>query len=105
MKFAIRAACYGVWLLCALIVAASVDGVPDPLAVKSRSIEIRAVGFDSQPQAFAGGEPKCQVGLPGPRDATRWSALQHVFAVRLPITEVALVRQATDPSPPPFARS
>jgi hypothetical protein len=100
-----RGAGCGVWLLCALLVAASLDGFPDPPAIKSRTSEVRACGFDNQPQGFAGGELKCYAGLPGPRVATLWSALQHVFAARLPITEVALVRQAADPSPPPFARS
>ena len=105
MGKASRAAWCGVWLLSALLVAASVDSVPDPLAIKSRANEVRAVVFDSQPQGLAGGEPECQIGLPGPRVATRWSALQHVFKAPLPITEVALVRQAADPSPPSFARS
>lgn len=100
-----RAAWCGVWLLSALLVAASADSVPDPLVLKSRSNEVRAVVVDSQPQGLAGGIPKCQTGLPGPRLATRWSVLQYVYQAQLPITEVALVRQAADPSPPPFARS
>ena len=100
-----RGAGRGVWLLCALIVAASLDGVPDPLAIKSRTSEVRASGFDKQPQGLAGGEPKCYAGLSSPRVATLWSALKQVFEARLPHTEVALVRQAADPSPPSFARS
>ena len=105
MGKAIRAVWCGIWLLCALLVAASVDGIPDPLAVKSRSTEIRACGFDNTLPGFAGGELKCHAGLPDPRVATRGSALKQVFEVRLPNTEIALVRQAADPSPPPFARS
>jgi hypothetical protein len=105
MGKATRAAWYGIWLLCALFVGASLDSLPDPLAVKSRTSEVRASGFDYQPLGFAGGEPKCHAGMTGPRLVTRWSALKYVFEARLPILEVALVRQAADPSPPPFARS
>ena|ERR1700690_1411682 len=105
MKSAKRAAWCGIWLLCALIIAAALDNIPDPPAVKSGTTDVRAGGFMGPLQAFAGGELRNHSRLPGPRIATLWSALRHVFEARLPVTEVALVRQAADPSPPLFRRS
>ena len=97
-----RAAGCGVWLLCALIVAVSLDTVPDPPAVRSSTIDVRACDLAGQLQTLAGGEFRNHCCLPGPRVATRWIALKHVFEARLPMAEVALVRQAADPSPPAF---
>ena len=105
MGKATRAAWCGVWLLCALVLAASLDGIPDPPAEKSSAISVRASNLGGQLQACAGGELRSQLAVPGPRVVARWIALKHVYEARLPITEVALVRQAADPSPPPFARS
>jgi hypothetical protein len=94
-----------VWLLCALIIAARLDRIPDPPAVKSGATDVRSDGFLCPLQAYAGGELSNLSCVPGPRIATRWTALKYICDARLPIAEVALVRQAADPSPPPFARS
>jgi hypothetical protein len=92
----------GVWLLCALILAAALDSVPDPPALKSGTSDVRAGGVMGPLQAFAGGELRNRSRVPGPRLARRWIAFKHLFEAQLPVAEVALVRQAADPSPPNF---
>jgi len=105
MKSATRSAWCGVWLLCALIIAASIDNIPDPPAVKSGTTDVRAAGAMGSLQADAGGELRNLSRVPGPRIAARWNALRSIREARLPIAEIALVRQAADPSPPAFVRS
>jgi len=55
MKNATRAAWCGVWLLCALIIAASIDNIPDPPAEKSGTTNVRAAGAMGSLHAPAGG--------------------------------------------------
>jgi hypothetical protein len=105
MRKMTRAAWCGVWLFCALMIAASLDNIPDPPAVKSGTTDIRAAGVMGSLQTLAGGELRNHARVPGPRVAARWNALKHVIDTRLPDTEIALVRQAADPSPPAFVRS
>lgn len=100
MGKATKAVWCGIWLLCALTLIASLDGIPDPPAVKSGTNDVKAVAVSNPLQGLAGGEPRSNSMVPGPGTATRWTALRQIFEARIPIAEVAQVRQAADPSPP-----
>jgi hypothetical protein len=98
----VRPVWFGAWMLCALLVTASVDNIPDPPAVKSPAVEVGARGFSSQLATSTPEDLKCHSFRSGPQFAARWVTLRRVLEPRIPADRIALVRQAADPSPPKF---
>jgi len=89
-----------VWLLCTLLLCASLDTVPDPPAVRPCQIDIKtipATDLEISPISSL----SCS-GFAGPRIVVRWIALRQVLDIKRPVDLIALVQQAADPSPPVF---
>ena len=89
---------FAIWLICAFILAASLDKVPDPPAVKphgSAAKELR--GSTHHEGSF---EQDRNWSLSVPASVMRWFDFGGVFEPEHPIRCARLVRQASDSSPP-----
>jgi hypothetical protein len=101
-RAAARSIWIGIWMLSAFIVTASLDGIPDPPAVKSPTIEVKARSLDCQLESSPAEALTTHSFRSGPRVAARWIALRQVLDARIPADRIAMVRLAADPSPPLF---
>jgi len=83
------------WLWCALIVAASLDRVPDPPAVEQRTVQLQSVDHSFEPLPLV----SQNFASPDPEPEAVWPAPQAFTEAHLPPV-APLMRQAADSSPP-----
>ena len=99
-KPGMRLSSCSVWLLCALLLCASLDTLPDPPAVRPCQIDIKTIPVtDLEISPISPLSCSC---FAGPRIVVRWIALRQVLDIKRPVDLIALVQQAADPSPPVF---
>ena len=96
---AMKSLAYIALVLSVLMVAASVDAVPDPPAVNPHTLDLKIVGLlevpDVSPELRLYGPPSLALFLP----LRRVDFIETVQSSR-PSDEIALVSAAGDPSPP-----
>lgn len=96
-----RSISYVALVLCALMVAASLDTVPDPPAVRYFSgLDAKALDFSS---AVGGYQRQCvnsEFPIFFPQGAVRWVAVRHVDDTSRSDYGRLLTRYAADTSPP-----
>ncbi|MBZ5608426.1 MAG: hypothetical protein LAP38_09215 [Acidobacteriia bacterium] len=86
------------FMLCVSIVAASVDPLPDPPAVKPERVDVKA---DCLGEPHAGVPSACEdASLANCCAVVRWFAWRHILEAERCDNRFLLVRHATDPSPP-----
>jgi len=90
---------YIVWLLCALIIAVSVDTVPDPPAVKDPYRCNSSLLSDNHLQVLPSQLMRDRHFAPLSRPL-RWNALVYAGEPDLSDEHYALLLRSTDPSPP-----
>lgn len=88
-----------IWALCAFVLTACLDALPDPPAVNQK-IEARSHTHGDMPSPPELSSMKCDRGFLGVQAVVfRMAARQGFDSEQIP-ERVALVRQAADPSPP-----
>src|SRR5450759_905703 len=93
-------ACGTVWLLCALIVAAFLDRVPDPPAVNPDRVKSKALCVGSQFESSAYQQPDWRFNFRAAHFAASCPVCENVLEPSLSGCHLHLMRQATDSSPP-----
>jgi hypothetical protein len=87
-------------LLSAFILAASLDRLPDPPAVKPHLTEAKAISLAGQLNASCDWERKWARSVAAALVVVRWFDLEKVFATPYPLDGPTLLRHASDSSPP-----
>lgn len=87
-----------IWVLCLAIVAATVDTIPDPPAVKPHPIDVR-VNCPIQSPGVLVKCSHCNICFETPR-LVRWVLFQSEIAAKHAVSLAVLTPQAADPSPP-----
>ena len=90
-------------LLCALVVLASLDNLPDPPAVNPHPAGASVISGGNHSAAVF---DQSQLGGPShsaPLFPVYWFDFAKTFGAHAPVTCAPLVRQASDSSPPSFA--
>src|SRR2546430_1986012 len=87
------------WLLCALIIAVSLDAVPDPPAVKDPCRFNSSLLSDNHVHALPSQLVRDRHFAPLSHQL-RWNALIHAGEPDLSDEHFALLLRSTDPSPP-----
>jgi hypothetical protein len=89
-----------VWLLCALIVAACLDRLPDPPAINPSRIDARVLCLGNQLVSSTYDQPDRVVDFAGSYSAVQYPVLEYVLQPSLLVYRSSVIRQAADPSPP-----
>src|SRR5579864_6388987 len=95
-RWAVRAS----WLLCASIVVTCLDRVPDPPAIKQRTIQSQALDLIPQLPSAVDENQQSACYLSDPRSPTLLTARKGGSEICFRVGETPLLRQAADPSPP-----
>ena len=88
------------WLLCALLVAASLDKIPDPPAVGPHGNEAKPAGLNDHRDGPLSQTLKCTRPELAYPVAVRWLDLGKVFKIARHVPRASQMRQASDSSPP-----
>ena len=88
------------WLLCALLMAASLDKIPDPPAVGPHGNEAKTAGLNDHREGSLNQSFKCAWPPVSFSVVVRWLDLGKAFAAVHQVAHPSQMRQASDSSPP-----
>jgi hypothetical protein len=91
---------YVVLVLCVLLVASSLDSIPDPLAVSPHAVNSKAFGLREMIGAFQEQRMDCRAISAAPLLPLRCFVPAYAGKLHRPCDEIALTGYAADPSPP-----
>ena len=91
---------FAVRLLCALVVLASLDKLPDPPAVTPYPTGASVLCGGNHVEGFCDQNQACAPSLSAPLFPVYWFDFAKTYAARCLINWAPLVRQASDLSPP-----
>jgi hypothetical protein len=92
---------FAIWLICAFILTASLDQLPDPPAVKPHGSVAKELHINGHHQGFFDQDRNWSVSAPA--FVVRCFDFGRVVETDYPIQRARLVRQAADSSPPILA--
>jgi len=90
-------------LLCVVVLAASVDTLPDPPALKPFRSEAKASCLDPHFDGYCKEDGKCTGVAFTAAYVVQWFDFGYVFESANPTRGTSWVRQASDSSPPNFS--
>jgi hypothetical protein len=91
---------FATWLLCAFILSAALDKVPDPPALRPGRKEAKAIRLDHHAGVSPHQAGKSFYSVPDVLLPVRWFDFGEVIGTGHPTPAVTLVRHAADSSPP-----
>ena len=97
VKDTLRRLLWASWLLCGLIVATSLDSMPDPPAIQQRSVQSQCP--DQPLERATDPEQRTVLCSPVQEPHSLWPVVQ-AFTDARPSVEAPLMRDAADSSPP-----
>ena len=97
---------YIIWVLCALLVIASVDAIPDPPAIDQHAVNVVSSQICKAPSSAVDRRLNCSWTCPSLHTfQARWVTLTSVYETNLPTDWIALTGLAADPSPPTMLKA
>ena len=87
-------------LLCAFILSASLDKLPDPPALQPGRGDAKAFCLDGHVEGSVDKDCECPRYASIPLPLVHWFDFAQVFETHPPVHHAMLVRQASDSSPP-----
>ena len=95
-----------IWVLCALLMIASLDAIPDPPAIDQHAIRVASPQVCKGPSSAVERPLNCIWNCPFLHPfRVRWIALTFSYEPRLPSDWIVLTGQAADPSPPTMLKA
>jgi hypothetical protein len=97
---------YIIWVLCALLMMASLDAIPDPPAIDQHAVKVVSPQVCKASSSAVDRRLNCTWNCPFSNTfQVRWVTLTSSYEPNLPSDWIVLTGQAADPSPPTMLKA